>query len=364
MTGTIISLFLFGLPFVVFPFGPTPFEASKVLVAEIVISILIVRTLFGEKNIARRLSTTHVILVAALALLTVLQLVFASSTTAFFGNVFRLQGIVLLWYLLAFSLVASLCKAGNTKLIATISLILLAITTIFSGQNAAGRAIGTFGEPNALAATAVFLLPFIVFTRQKILQLIGCALALIVILLSGSQSALIAFFLTCLFIFLPTYFGAKYVRAFIICVVLLLLSLFLPFLEKGGVYEQRVDIWQTAIAAGASSPAWGHGFGNITEALHEQSAKLGNTVEYQFVDSSHNLLLDIWVQGGILGLALIVTLLFLATKTLFVQQRYREVAVILGLLTTLSFNPASVTSLIVLWYIIGRGFQKEIFARD
>ena len=136
-------------------------------------------------------------------------------------------------------------------------------------------------------------------------------------------------------------------------------SLFLPFVEKSGWYENRAEVWHTALVAGTLSPIFGHGFGNTQSNLHQTSLILNNNIQYQIVDSSHNLVLDFWVQGGFLGVACLVLLLWGGVGGLIKHQAKLELTAFLGIFTVMLFNPVSVVILVYFWWLISQGFDNS-----
>lgn len=361
MTTFLLVFLLFFLPFVFWPFGISPFEAPKVIAAQIAIEILLVvsflSTPIGLERFKRWIKSRMISfsLIAGLIILSLLGLVIFPSATNFFGNQFRLQGIFLLWHLLVFSLLSSRFNLDKVpKFIYLLSLILILATIPFLGGNENGRAVGLMGEPNALAASAIFILPFVFFKQKNFIKIIGVISALIIIFLSGSRSGLIAILIQFIFLFLTSKYSLK--KGFIVSFVLLTLSLSLPIIEGGGWFENRAVIWQTALLTGLESPILGHGFGNIEHALHQTSITLNNMIQYQLVDSSHNIFLDFWVQGGFVGLFLFIVILIQAFKKLISQSKTLELTALIGLLTVMSFNPVSVVTLVGFWWIIGQGF--------
>lgn len=183
--------------------------------------------------------------------------------------------------------------------------------------------------------------------------------AALVIFLTGSRSGMIGLGLQLLFIGV---YHAKKVSmnvALLICVVLLGISLILPFIQKKERYEDRADIWRTAWEAGLEHPIFGGGFGNTEKLLHDASINLNNTITYQYVDSSHNVFLDFWVQGGIIGVSAIV---YLVVGIIFRFIREKNIVGILGLLgvlSVMSFNPVSVVVLIEFWWLLGQSTKFQ-----
>jgi len=109
-----------------------------------------------------------VLLYTAIIILTIIDLLFFRTQLSFFGNVFRMQGIFLLWLLLLFSVLSSNISFKQIPWF-VYGMLLLAelIVVFFLPLNASQRYVGTFGEPNALGAFAVFLWPFSFFTVKK-----------------------------------------------------------------------------------------------------------------------------------------------------------------------------------------------------
>lgn len=224
-----------------------------------------------------------------------------------------------------------------------------------------GRTISTLGEANALASSAVFFWPLAFFInlkgrlQDKGLKIGVLLITAIIILFSGSYSGILAFILQVIFLVFTKWIGFK--KAIILVFLLTSLSLALPFIKGGGWYENRSEIWRTAFFAGRQK-SLGWGFGNIEQALYQTSLKLDNNIKFQAVDSSHNFLLDFWVQGGVIGLGSIISLIFLSLKGLIKQFKVAEITILLGLSCVLLFNPASVATLVAFWFILGQGFRR------
>lgn len=139
-----------------------------------------------------------------------------------------------------------------------------------------------------------------------------------------------------------------------------------PFREPAGKWENRNQIWQTAFAAGKINPLFGSGFGNIEKPLKIASEKLGenNLVRYQPIDSAHNIILDFWIQGGAVGVALLLLLIISALVAFSQKQNIFFLTILFGLLTVLMFNPGSIVTLIAFWWVIGQGQNLNLTNQD
>lgn len=354
----LLSLLVFLTPFIINPFFGYFFEPPKVIFAEILIEALLFIFLF-RKSFFHSLEKHQLILSAALVGLTLIHLVLSPSSLAFFGNEFRLQGVFLLWHLLALFLISSrLHIAELPKELFPLSLFFLLFSALIVAPDLNGRAVGTLGEANALASSAIFFFPFAFIFKHKsgnkIFILSVFIITLVTILLSGSRSGMLAFLIQIFFIAANKLIGFK--KALTLAGLAIVLSMALPFIEGGGWFENRAEIWQTALYSG-SQTILGHGFGNIEQALTSTSEILGNNIRFQSVDSAHNILLDFWVQGGIIGFSVFLLLIILSLRGLIRMNRTEKLTVFLGLITVLLFNPASVATLVAFWFILGQGFR-------
>ncbi len=356
---------LFILPFVINPFGGAFYESPKVIMAEVVVEMLMVYFLLRHKiNIKKAfLYSTGLIFLISLA-----GLIFHPSSIALFGNQFRLQGTFLVWHLLIFALISSQFELKIPKILTLLLLPILLIATVLLGTESNGRAFATLGEPNALAAVAIFFWPFAWFIpvnqlslgqkNKWLIKYSSLLLALLIILLSGSRSGFVAL-VTQTLLLLSFHLTKNLKLALGIGLLLFLASILLPFFPKntGYKFENRAEVWRVSAVAGLEKPLTGQGFGNIENVLKSTSQKLNSDLQYQYVDSTHNVFLDYWVESGLLGFGVLGFLVTSSFKTFLASKKVKEILLILGLLIVLSFNPASVVILIAFWWLIGQGFR-------
>jgi len=353
----VIFILLFGLPFIVFPWGISPFETPKVFVAEMILALLLIQQiLFQPKFI--RVSRDWLYPIGLIFGLSLLHVVFLHTPTTIFGNVFRLQGVFLLWLLLGWVLTIANSNLLNIKSQwVWIAFSGLLISVFLFGWEENGRWIGSLGEPNALAATAIFFWPWLSLAEIKVKNNLSTFLpptfTFIIILFSGSRSGIVAFILQLLFL-LFFKFTKSFKKSFSWIIILLIFGLTLPFWETK-IFENRVEIWQTALSAGWKNPILGHGFGNIEQALKQTAINLSNNLRFQYVDSSHNFLLDWWVQGGMVGLGALIYLLNRTVRNFIKKQARLELVLLIGVVTVMLFNPVSVVTLVHFWWLIGWG---------
>lgn len=362
MAAYLVSFLLFFLFLIVIPVGISPFETPKVILAEIAIDILLlIKIIKSGKFELKHLITPQLIFIGILFLLSLDTQLLFHPTGTFFGNLFRLQGQFLFLHLLLFSVLSKNININKMpKFLFHFSFICLLLGTILLGVNENRRAFGTLGEPNALAATILFIFPFVWFNSKSLLRAGSLIVAFIIVLLSGSRAGLIGFLIQTIFIALSWKTSSeKLSRIIMICTILISLSVGLPFIENKGWFENRAEIWQTAFWAGLGSPFIGHGFGNIQTIIHQTAIKLNSNVRFAIVDSSHNFLLDYWIQGGFVGVVSILMLIGLAIHGLIQSKKILELTAFLGVITAMLFNPVSVVNLLAFWWLIGQGFAID-----
>lgn len=362
MANKAVSLILFFLlfitPFIVADFGITQFEGPKVIVSEVLITFIFLHWLFSKNG---KVTMAKKLIYLAIIALTIVDCIFLKTQTPLFGNVIRLQGIFLLWFMLIFSYLSANYHLPEIPWFLYIVILIaeLLAMLLLLPINESGRYVGTMGEPNATAAFAIFIWPFAFFSIKKfdLLKKIGMIIMFLsvagILFFTHSRSAMIAFGIQLIFILLQKTHLQKKLILFI-CLALILASYSLPFFENP-LFENRAEIWKSALLANKNNVIIGNGFGNLENALHTSGKQLGLFIQYNYVDSAHNIFLDWWVQGGVVGVILLLGLVHLSLKTFFVKNAHREMVLLLGLLTVLSFNPASVASLLAFWWLIGKG---------
>src|SRR5258708_7820029 len=175
------------------------------------------------------------------------------------------------------------------------------------------------------------------------------------------RSGMIAIGIELVFIFLSQskkVFSLSLKTCVAICLSLYVASYAFPFFEHVQ-YENRAEVWQSALYAGMINPGLGQGFGNTEIALHNAAAGIDLPIQYYYVDSSHNIFLDWWVESGVIGLSILLIIVYLTFAAFIKQNKKRELVLLLGMLTVLSFNPASIVGLLGFWWIIGQGLYDK-----
>ncbi len=326
------------------------------VVFELAVQLLVLTFVITKRSVFKKINLPFLFALTMIGLLSIFHLIFSQSPLTLFGNPIRLQGTFLLWHLMAFAAISSQATVRKIPALVPIaSALLLLAGALFLNPNITGRAVGTLGEPNALAATAIFIWPFI--NGRFYLRSFALIFAIVIVSLTRSQSAIIAIFLQILTLASIYLFGFTK-KVLVFALILLVLSLSLPFFQQN-LYESREKIWKVSIFAGFFILILGAGFGNAETQIEKAAYYLNSPIKLNYVDSAHNFLLDWWIQGGILGL---LSITFLSIRTLYLLTKKKmavELVALLGIIAIMSFNPASVVTLAAFWWLIGRGFSHK-----
>lgn len=364
-------IILFVTPLIVIPGLNLRFEPPKAIFVQFIIELLVVAVFLSGKFNFKKANNLLISVMGSFFILSLFHLYSNPGEKSLFGNIFRLQGTVLFWHFLMLTLIAqNIYFRLQEKYIYLAGFIAICIGALLFEANSAGRLIGSLGEPNALGAVVILMLPFVLLSFKNLWIRIICVLsAIVVINFTESKSALIALGLEMIFILLVKLFKGKILPGFLVCIMLLILSLGLPIMEREYFlrtntdplnfrFEDRAQIWQVALKAGLASPIYGTGLDSIQDRIHTTAEQLNINAQYQVIDSSHNIFLDFWVWGGGVGVGLLSLLIVLTLKNLVQKKMILETGVFIGLLTVLSFNPTTVSVLAGFWWVIGRSFAK------
>lgn len=354
MLKTFWKILIFCIPFIFFlNSGSFLFEQPKVLLSTLLLSVILFLTEIKSTRVHVKKFTRPLLIITAIAFF---NLLLSRSEFTFFGNPYRLQGTFYLFVLMLIAYSASKIKVTFGEYLPFIALILLFIATLIIGLDLSDRAIGTFGEPNSLAAFTLFLWPFTLGSKKK--GVISLLLTFIIIFLTGSRSALLGLVIQLTFYYF-SYFGKSYKKALIISAVLLFTGVFGVIFDFKEKYEDRKEIWKTSAVAISKKPILGYGFGNGEYAIRDTAIAVGNNIQYVYVDSSHNVFLDWTLAGGTVTLFTLIWILFTTFKNYVQSKNLFRIMSLVGILTVMNFNPVSVVILNSFWFLIGNSFSEK-----
>jgi O-antigen ligase len=346
----ILNTLIFILPFIILPFGSSFFEVPKVIIGEVLIALLL--PYFSKINLTKQKTSLFSTILIALVFYAVTVSLFNIHPYTLFGNPYRMQGLYFLINLLILSFLSAKIKIKFTLLFINLIFLVFFISSFLFGMTEDSRIIGIFGEPNSLGAYLLFLWPIaFIINRNRLINFFIVLLTVLLIFFTGSRSILIGFVLQ-IFIIIAS---RKLTLSLTIVITLIMLgvSLILPFLENPGHYQNRQLIWETAIQAIFTKPIFGYGFGNSEYAIRSTAERIGSTVRFDYVDSAHNILLDWLLQGGIIGMGLFVTIFSLTLISLVKNQDKMKLLSFLGIFSAALFNPLSAAVIIPFWWLIG-----------
>ncbi len=386
------------MPLVFFPVGVEFFEHPKTYFLYSILSLLILllMPILTKKNhitlyLKATFTKSYLFFLSALITASILG---ASFSRSIFGTVYRTDGILTFIALLLLAFVLYVLCSENTFLqskvenafvrssviVAIIAILHFAfVSYIIKNQTTLydQRAVGTFGQPNFLAGYLLLSIPIFIKVKNTLSNkfiytyVIAIALALV---LSFSKSAIILSILYLLFLYFKNKLSKNdKILVFAATFVLTLMILSGSFsdihdtFQKNGYYqlqrmsiflspkelknEFRVKIWAIALQAISTRFYTGYGVGNIDVAYYtitKHDPKFDNII----VDSTHNLILDVFLYSGVLGLlGFIIFIYCILIDAWYVSQYYFHV-IVLFLLRGLT-NITSISMWFILFVLIG-----------
>ena len=186
-----------------------------------------------------------------------------------------------------------------------------------------GRMTGLGGHPNQTGVLASFIIVAI-YARcdsgnlSKLFKIVAVAIALITLVLTQSRTSLIAAGIGCMAFFLLRNRWHAALIPVLLCVVVaavLVINLdsqILAIFARSGDADElltgtgRSFIWELSWGLIKKAPLLGYGFNSTFTMFMDEAYLLAGDVGLYIFPHSHNLVLQLWLYGGIIALALFV----------------------------------------------------------
>lgn len=308
------------------------------------------------------------------------------------------QGFIFYLYLFLFSLLVSVERIDlklwavaisiSASLVAVIALKDFILLNIFHQSIAtyAGRVVSTFGQPNFYAGYLLFSLPFVylLFKNGKNLRKLSyICFGLVVSGTGASFSRSTIFILAALLVFLLLHkfiksakllLGVGVIALIIGCVISVVVAsgifyeeVFRPLtFQKGEAHqfsiERRGYIWPVITQLIVERPIFGYGLENLSQAFssYKPPEKLFGIniigVNALIVDRSHNLIMDLLIFSGAVGL---ISFIYLLIQILHKTRHRAAFTFLVVYLIWMMFQNPSAVHLILFFLIVGLIDQKH-----
>lgn len=367
---------LFFVPLFFVPLAYNQFELQKLIILrasiEALFAIYILWTISQKRPIVKWgvLSRSVVGFLAVMYLASLLGVDFGQS---FLGNYWRGQGFfTLLHYFMFYVVVSSYGDYGLREKDLFMPLVLAGTAASFMGvlqffqYNFVLTGVDllnfryhvVFGNPNFFGAFLALVAPIAVWNYIKsknICWLIEIFTILFGLFLSGSRGALLAAVLGAGMFFVKNIKVNKYL-IIISAILFTVIGLFFYSNNRTSIYENRGQIWGSAIKAFFAQPILGYGMENFDTIFKERS--VGSPMEFIYVDKVHNEILETAVAGGIIGLIFYLSILFIFFNRVYIlfKEGNENALLITGVfaafLVVSLTNVLSVTAYLVFWTLL------------
>ncbi|MBI2033438.1 MAG: O-antigen ligase family protein [Candidatus Levybacteria bacterium] len=221
-----------------------------------------------------------------------------------------------------------------------------------------GRILATMGNPNFLGGYLAVGFPlvwwYLLKKKQSRLAFFMFLCNLIVIFWTGSQSAILGFFLGVSLMTINKYKRIPPQVFFGLCLFFSIgiigggiLNPSYTLSGRSSSWDNRAIIWQSAISGISKRPLVGYGQENFLLVFPKE--------RHMVVDNAHNIFLETAISSGIIGLSLFLTILFIVLKNANTQIKISLIVFVV----VASFNPLSITQIMQFWILCGMALKDS-----
>jgi len=307
-----------------------------------------------------------------------------SWATSLYGSFFRKEGLITLTHYYFFFILLSQAKNLRIKFGHLIQSLIIGglLASLFAlKQVGEGRIFGTFGEPNFLGGYLALLFPFCFYLFKtsknkllRVLSLLTATVFAVTIYLTYSRTALLSLgAVAAILLVKQSKLRLKWFLFASIIYLALLLVFRISAVRGVSPNENRLRIYTKAFEVFTKRPLLGYGKENFGLAFSNSLQDKDIGLKDLHIDRGHNQILDLLVEGGIIGLISYLLLVIKAFKILFMKLRKKEepllTATMLSLIAYLiigQLNVFSLASNIIFWFLLGliasRGSSEQRFS--
>ncbi len=323
--------------------------------------------------------------------------------TSFLGSIFRYQGFITLLAGICLFLVVRYNTYYSYKIYKSyITAILtgaffVCIFSIWQGiafnffhdlsiPTYQGRIVGTIGNPNSLAGYLAIVLPFALFSKNKIVKTVLSLMILTAVIFTDSRSGFLAVGLLFLIYGLRFIFKlniSKIVKGLIIVLAFMGITQLTNFyihkntatkqspaiIERGcpeswptayplkiisDIYNSKVFSTQREALCDNRLLMWAVGLETVSKrpilGFGQENFEIAVPVGRMHPpDNTHNIFLETAISSGLVGLFLFLGIIF----TTFKKADFTIRMSLLAFLIVASFNPLSIVEIMLFWFLLG-----------
>lgn len=273
------------------------------------------------------------------------------------GGSIRGQGIIFFMGLWIFGFTVRLFSNGSkTLLLKSLALSnfiesIIVILQYKSGWLVGGRAIGTIGEPNSLAAFLILSSLGGLLIKNLKIRILFYLITLVAIVMTGSVTGLASFLtLASVYLILKLNGGAKFL-AFSFLFLAISLVLVGTFEYKNKTIDDRSLIWLVAIKAMSERPLIGYGAESGEAVFNTSFIKWQSALDGLTIDRAHNLILDLLMWAGIPGFVVFTIWIYKSLKKINGSLRQEKLAYFSAWIFFSMFQPLGVLQWLLMFII-------------
>lgn len=340
----------------VFAYSKIGYEGTKVYLF-LILSFLTVFDLLIFKiiKLIKSLNKIDLIYLIWVGILLLSSLLGIYPIQSILGGSYRHQGVIFffsLWVIAKLTLFQNEKYKKVLEKVIIYSLlfqsILVIVQTIFKINLLNERAIGTLGEPNAVAGLFVLGIYFFLKDKKKIsdYSIIDYLILLIIFIatvLTKSRIGILSFCLVTILSFFSFHKLRNVKRGLLFLLFGLIITLSLILIKRPiSIYEDRILFWKLAINQIQKKPILGFGAESGEEVFNIAFKENKMPLYELIVDRSHNIIIDIILWSGLLGLSVFIYWLYKVFILLILSKETLKIYSIIGFLFFSFLQPLGV----------------------
>lgn len=310
------------------------------VVAVVLLAAIILKP--GKKDLSAVFETVESRRYLLFYLVMILGIPFAYHRHEAFNYIFLVYLMNILFFVVFLLMVDSIQKIKGVIFAVSLSVFCYSVFSLLEGRLSDGRLFiyGKMFDPNDIAYVLVSLSPLSLFYLagengfiKKALAAVSVLLSIIVILLSGSRSGVIALAVTSMLVVFSGFGGIKrsHKIAFLagVAVIMLLYNVsinterYMTLANIGSDYNVtdefgRMQIWERALDLFLSNPITGVGVNCFAMAIGYLRDSLNLSPKWQ---ATHNSYIQVGVETGAIGLALFISIVVSCFKNFSALSR-------------------------------------------
>lgn len=340
----------------VFAYSKIGYEGTKIYIFLILSFLAVFDILFYKfKILIKSLNKLDLIYLSWVGIILLSSTLGIHPVESILGGSYRHQGVIFFFSLWVIGKLTLFKNEKYKKVLDKVIIysllvqgVLVIIQTVFKINLLNGRAIGTLGEPNAVAGFFILGIYFFLKDKKKIsyYSIIDSLILLIIFIatvLTKSRIGILSFCLVTILSFFSLHKLGDVKKGLLFLLFGLIVTLSLILINRPvSEFENRLLFWKLAISQIQKKPILGFGAESGEEVFNIAFKENEMPLYELIVDRSHNIIIDVILWSGLLGLSVFIYWIYKVFILLILSKETLKIYSIIGFLIFSFLQPLGV----------------------